>query len=362
MDLKSYTLEEVKPYLYTLYSKQESLLPVSPLRLQSYLKNPRAKLSDPVLYEMRQKGEVIAYRALLPDCFYDREGNSQRFAWLSGNWVRPDMRRRGISSSLLKMAEEQWEGRLMYTNYAPQSKALYDHTGRFRVIANREGKRIYLRSASGDLLSKRFGASILFGAGDRIINHLREARLERFKFSLETPCTSERLKSFVAQLSALVSKLQQDALFRRDREIFEWALEYPWVTEQACDPLNYHFSYRANRFENSIYHFSQKDGDSQGILWLMLHNNVLSVPYFFAGDKALHTCMAETIVRTMIACGCTHTTIRNPELLDKLMAFKRIFLSVRNMPQLIFAHEKLSGLIPDNPLIHDGDGDVMFTG
>ena len=72
--------------------------------------------------------------------------------------------------------------------------------------------------------------------------------------------------------------------------------------------------------------------------------------------------MAETIVRTMIASGCTHTTIRNPELMEKLLAYKRIFLSVRKMPQLIFAHEKLAGLIPDNPVIHDGDGDVMFVG
>ena len=362
MDLKSYTLEELKPYLYTLYSKPESLLPVSPLRLQSYLKNPRANLSDPVLFEMREKGEVIAYRTLLPDSFYDIKENTQRFAWLSGNWVRPDMRRRGISTHLLEMAEKQWEGRLMYTNYAPESKALYDHTGRFKVIANREGKRFYLRSAAEDLLGKRLGSRKLLGAADRMINQLREGRLESFNFSQECPCGVEPLKSFVAQLSALVSKLQQDALFRRDREIFEWALEYPWVTEQACDPLNFHFSYRANRFENSIYHFTQSDGDYEGILWLLMHNNVLSVPYLFAGSNALLTCMAETIVRTMIASGCTHTTIRNPELIEKLLAYKRIFLSVRKMPQLIFAHEKLTGLIPDNPVIHDGDGDVMFVG
>jgi GNAT superfamily N-acetyltransferase len=362
MDLKSYTLEELKPYLYTLYSNPESLVPVSPLRLQSYLKNPRSRLSDPVLFEMRQEGEVIAYRTLLPDCFYDRRGNSQRFAWLSGNWVRPDMRRRGISTRLLEMAEKQWEGKLMYTNYAPDSKALYDRTGRFRMIANREGKRFYLRSASEDLLGKRLGSRKLLGTADRIINRRREGKLDSFKFSQEVPCTVEPLNGFVAQLSALVSKLQQDALFRRDREIFEWALEYPWVTEQSCDPINYHFSYKADRFENSIYHLTQNDGDSQGILWLLLHNNVLSAPYLFAGDKALHACMAETIVRTMIESGCTYTTIRNPELIEKLMVYKRIFLSVRSMPQLIFAHEKLADLIPDNPLIHDGDGDVMFTG
>ncbi len=362
MDLKSYTLEELKPYLYTLYSNPESLVPVSPLRLQSYLKNPRAKLSDPVLFEMRQQGEVVAYRTLLPDCFYDREGHPQRFAWMSGNWVRPDMRRKGLSTRLLEMAEEQWEGKLMYTNYAPDSKALYDQTGRFRIIANREGVRIYLRSATEDLLGKRLGARKLFGAADRLMNQLRERRLERFKFTREDQCNVELVNGFVAQLSELVNKLQQDALFRRDREIFEWALEYPWVTEFECDPLNYHFSYRANRFENSIYHVIHSQKNSQGILWLLIHNNVLSVPYLFAGAQELHSCMAETIVRTMIDNGCTHTTVRNPELIEKLMAHKKLFLSVREMPQLIFAHEKLFGLIPDNPLIHDGDGDVMFTG
>jgi len=362
MDLKSYTLEELEPYLYTLYSKPESLVPVSPLRLRSYLENPRAKLSDPVLYEMRQKGEVVAYRTLLPDCFYDREGQPQRFAWLSGNWVGPDMRRQGISSRLLEIAEKQWEGRLMYTNYAPDSKALYDHTGRFKIIANREGLRFYLRSASEDLVGKRMGFRQFFGFSDRLINRLRERRIEKFKFPQGEQCNVKPVNGFVAQLSELVSRIQKDALFRRDREIFEWALEYPWVSEQACDPINYHFSYRANRFENIIYQTTHTDLNSQGILWLLLHNNVLSVPYLFAGDKVHHNCMAETIVRTMIACGCTHMTIRNPELIESLLAYKKIFLSVRKMPQLIFAHHSLIKLIPEQALIHDGDGDVMFTG
>jgi len=72
--------------------------------------------------------------------------------------------------------------------------------------------------------------------------------------------------------------------------------------------------------------------------------------------------MAETIVRTMITHGCTHTTIRNPELLGKLKTHKKIFLKLKNMPQLIFAHKELAHLLPKKRVIHDGDGDVMFTG
>lgn len=362
MDLKSYTLGELESHMTFLYSDPESIIPVSPTRLRSYLANPRAKLSDKVLFEMHKDGKVIAYRTLLPDLFYDREGHPQAFAWLSGNWVRPDMRRKGISTQLLEAAEDQWEGRLMYTNYAPKSKALYDHTGRFKLIAKREGKRFHLRSASEELLGPRMGSRKLLHTTDLIINLLREGGLKRFKNRQSIQCKVEPIDGFIAQLSELVSKLQQDTLFRRDREIFEWALEYPWVTEQGCDPINYHFSYRAMRFENILHHVIHPEKNSQGILWLIIHNNVLSVPYLFAGDKSLYTCMAETIIKTMIDSGISHTTIRNPQLIAGLMTNKRVFLSVRKMPQLIFAHNVLVGLLPEKPVIHDGDGDVMFTG
>lgn len=360
MDLKIYSLEELEPYLYTLYSNPESILPVSPLRLRSYLENPRASSSDPVLFEMRKDGKVIAFRSLLPDCFYDREGEPHRFAWLSGNWVDPGMRRQGISTRLLETVEERWEGRLMYTNYAPESKAVYDHTGRFRVIADRAGKRFYLRSDAETLLSKRVGFKKLLKASDHLINQRHERSLENYLASLRVDCDLKHIQGIVAQLSKLVDRHQQHALFRRDREIFEWALQYPWVTEQDCDPINYHFSYRASHFENIIYHVVHPEGN--GLLWLLIHNNALSVPYQFSDSEALHSCMASTIVRTMIENGCTYTTIRYPELTDQLMMHRNIFLSARNMPQLIFAHEKLASLIPEQSLIHDGDGDVMFTG
>ncbi|MCD4710515.1 MAG: GNAT family N-acetyltransferase [Bacteroidales bacterium] len=362
MDLKSYTLEELELHLRPLYSDPESILPVTPLRLDSYLENPRAKADDPVLFEMHHKGEMVAYRTLLPDWFYDREDHPHRFAWLSGNWVRPDVRRRGISTQLLEMAEEQWQGQLMYTNYAPESKALYDHTGRFRVIANKKGKRFYLRSATEELLGKRLGSRKLLRTADQLVNQLREGRVERFKFPKQDHCHAEPIQGFDAKLSEMVNRLQQQSLFRRDREIFRWALENPWITQQEGDPLDYQFSCRANRFENILYHFIHSDGASHGILWLLLHNNVLSAPYLFAENEELHPCMAETVVRTMINSGCTHTTIRSHELMENLVAFKKIFLTVRKMPQLIFAHDNLAKLLPEQPVIHDGDGDVMFTG
>lgn len=272
------------------------------------------------------------------------------------------MRRQGISTGLLEMAEERWHGHLMYTNYAPESKAVYDRTGRFSLISKREGSRFYLRSASGELLNKRLGSRKLLGFTDRMINQYREKRVRNYKFPSGLTCEASAIDGFISQLSELVKRLQQDTLFRRDREIFEWALEYPWVTEQACDPFDYHFSYKANRFENILLQFDHPEKEAHGILWLIIHNRVLSVPYFFAGDPALEACMAESIVRTMIEEDCTHTTIRNAKLLNHMNRYRKVFLRTRKMPQRIFAHQELMGLLPENRIIHDGDGDVMFTG
>lgn len=363
MDLKFYTIEELETHLVPLYSQSESIVPLTPLRLRSYLENPRAKPTDPVLFEMYHKGEIVAYRTLLPDCFYDINGDAQRFAWLSGNWVRPDLRRKGLSTQLLNMAEEQWQGRLMYTNYAPESKALYDTTGRFKSISKREGKRFYLRSASEKLLSSRLGSRKLFFTADLLINKLREPGLKRFRLPKQKfQCQVEQLLELDVPLSKVVIRHSQHSLFRRDSEIFRWALENPWVTQEKGPSLQYHFSHRANRFENRIYHMIHPDGKSHGILWLLIHNNTLSAPYLFADSDQLYPAMAEIVVRTMIDRGCTHTTIRSPELVNGMMAYRKIFLSVRDMPQLIYAHENIANLVPEQPLIFDGDGDVMFTG
>lgn len=362
MELKAYTLEELEPYLYILYSKPDSLVPVSPLRLRSYMENPRARKSDTVLFEMRENGEVIAYRTLLPDIFYDHKGEPQRFAWLSGNWVRPDKRRQGNSTRLLEMAEDRWQGRLMYTNYAPESKEVYDRTGRFERIALREGSRFYLRSSFDELLNKRVGNTRLFGMADRFINQLREKRIQSYEIASDRSCGVSEIDGFLSQLSELVKRLQQDALFRRDREIFKWALEFPWVTEQACGPLHYHFSYQANRFENILLQFSSPAGKIMGVMWMILHDSLLTVPYFFAGSEEVEACMADQIVRTMIEKDCTYTTIRNQKLLKHLQKHRKLFLGIRQMPQLVFAHQSLMDLMPGDPVIHDGDGDVMFTG
>ena len=98
------------------------------------------------------------------------------------------------------------------------------------------------------------------------------------------------------------------------------------------------------------------------MLWLIIHNNTLSAPYLFSENDSTYSAMAETIAKTMIQSRSTHATFRHPKLINELASFPKLFLHVRKMPQLIFAHKSVADLIPEQLSIQDGDGDVVFTG
>ncbi|MEN8201051.1 MAG: GNAT family N-acetyltransferase [Bacteroidota bacterium] len=361
MDIRVYTLEELEAHIQAINSHGDLLSPLSPLRLLSYLNNPRAKPGDPVLFELRLKEKLVAYRSLLPDSYFDPQGNAHRFAWLSGNWVDPELRRKGLSTLLLQEVDTRWEGRLMYTNYAPASKAVYDRTDLFPLLVERKGKRFYLRAAAEELLGERLGSRQLLRFGDHAANLLLERKLRKFEPVDKDRCRIEQLSGLDHENGDLINRLQKPSLFRRDVEIFNWILNYPWVTEDTRDELDYHFSYQSERFENILLAFTLPD-QSRGLLWLVMHNQAMSVPYLWTESDLLYPFMARTVIHYMISKDCAYTTIRHAALTAQLSLHKKLFLSVREIPQLIFAHKAMRKQVPCDREIQDGDGDVVFTG
>ncbi len=362
MDLKTYTLEELASYAGSTRYGSSGTFPLSPLRLASYLHNPRAERTDHVLFEMYDGNRLVAFRTLLPDLFRDHTGHSHRFAWLSGNYVDPGFRRQGISTKLFLAAEECWEGKLLYTNYAPASRAVYDRTGRFRLLKERKGKRFYLRAASRELMSWKGLPGSLPGIADRIINQVHDRMLERFQPEKKTTCSVEEMVTPDPEVGLLIGRLQENSLFCRDMEVFQWILRYPWVTDRDAAPVPYHFSHRASLFRNRLLKFTTPGTGKPAFLWMIIHNRKLTVPYALRENTSMDRDMAVEILRSMIIHRCAYTTIREPSLVEQMTRYKKWFLLIRNMPQLVFAHEKIAGMIPGDRVMHDGDGDVVFTG
>jgi len=360
MTTEVYKISELEAFLSSDHYRQSVNLPVSPERVESYLHNPRSRPDMPVLFTMTDHGKIIAYRTILPDWFY-RDDTPVEFAWLSGNFTDPAYRRKGHSSALLKIVEEAWEEKLMYTNYAPASKAVYDQSGTYGEFLLRPGRRYYLRASLHGLLKERFGIPGILKFSDRMINGIHDLLISGRKYPLDPDIHAEVTDIPDEELKKLIREHTLHSLFRRGPDEYNWIRNYPWITEQAASKLpgTYQFTRQVNRYSSRWYKLSGKNG--RAFLWITIVGEKLSVPYFFCEDPLLVVAARQIVFTEMIDHKCAYLTIRHPELGPVLDTRGNPFLFSRMMPQRYFAHRSIAGMIPADPVVYDGDGDCVFT-
>lgn len=355
-----YTISELPAFIASEKYRTCGNIPVSPERVSSYVANPRSDPDMPVLFTLTDQEKIVAYRTLLPDLFYGKEG-AVSFAWLSGNYVDPAYRRQGLSTKLFRTVEEAWEGRLMYTNYAPASRAVYDKSGVFREFLVRPGKRYYLRSALSPLLKDRVRMPGLLKFGDRLLNGIHDLFISGSHYPIDAGIRVEEVSVLDAMLSDFIKKNVAGWLFARGPQEFDWIRKHPWVTGGSAKPLpgSYQFTRHADPFINQWYKLSSEKGTA--FCWINVVADKCTVPYYFTNDILLTIAARQLVFNTMIRHQCSHITIRHPELSLVLGAKGHPFLFSRKIPQRYFAHSAVAKKIPVDPKVFDGDGDCVFT-
>lgn len=360
MKTEVYTIAQLKNYIDSPIYRESGILPVSPERVASYIRNPRARPDLPVLFLLHDDEEIIAYRSLLPDYFISDNGPVP-FAWLSGNYVSPKHRRKGLSTLLFKRVEEAWDGKLMYTNYAPESKAVYDKLNAFDLFRERPGRRYYLRSSLRVLLGGRIKSTGLLEFGDKLINSIHDPGLRVDQFRIPEGITAEQKEVLDPGLKEFISGQAAASLFRRGPEEFRWIREWPWVSEKPLISLEgtYQFSREVEKFRSKIFELKSNKGTA--FLWITIINSKAAVPYFFTDDPLLTIAARQLVLKEMISEACSYLTIRHPELGPVMGTRKNPFLFSRSMPQRYFCHKSLKNSIHEELQIHDGDGDCIFS-
>lgn len=360
MKTEVYTIAQLKNYIETPKYRENDILPVSPERVASYIRNPRAKPDLPVLFLLREDDEILAYRTLLPDYFMGENGPTP-FAWLSGNYVSPNHRRKGLSTLLFKTVEEAWGGKLMYTNYAPESKAVYDKLNAFHMFRERPGRRYYLRSSLKVLLGGRIKSAGLLEFGDKLINGIHDPGLKTDHFRLPDGISAIQKEVLDPGLKEFISEQSSASLFRRGPIEFKWIRDWPWVSEKPAISLagSYQFTREVEKFRNKIFELKSNKGTA--FLWISIINSKAAVPYFYSNDPILAVAARQLVLEEMIAEECAYLTIRHPELGPIMGTRKNPFLFSRSMPQRYFCHNSLKDLIRQELKIQDGDGDCIFS-
>jgi len=355
-----YTISELQDFIATEKYRNSGNIPVSPERARSYAANPRGEPDMPVLFTLTDQDRIVAYRTLLPDRFSGKDG-LVRFAWLSGNFVDPSYRRKGLSTRLFKTVEESWEGKLLYTNYAPASRAVYDKTGVFREFLVRPGKRYYLRSALYPLLRDRVRFQGLLKFSDRFLNGIHDMWIAGSDYPVDPAIKTEAIKDPDTELSALIVESSRGSLFQRAVEEFKWIRDHSWITSRDAEilPGKYQFTRRVEQSYSQWFKLSNDKGTA--FLWITVVNDKCSVPYFFQDDMRLTIAARQIVFNTMIGYRCSHITIRDQDLGPVLGTKGNPFLFSKMMPQRYYAHKEIADMIPFDPKVFDGDGDCVFT-
>ncbi len=120
MEIKKIRLSELEEFANSTQFQSFENKPITTFRVASQIKNPRAQPNDYVLYMGFVDDKLVAYRTLFGD-HITKQGKTIRFGWCSGAWVHPGFRKEGFSTLLLNEAFDDWEGKLMFTNYAPEA-------------------------------------------------------------------------------------------------------------------------------------------------------------------------------------------------------------------------------------------------
>ena len=360
LEIEKIRLIELEDFVKSEKYRQFTIVPVTELRVKSYINNPHSKPGDVVLYLGFVQKQLVAFRSLFAG-LVNSENENIRFAWCSGNWVHPDFKRKGFSEQLLNEAFNDWNGKLMFTNYAPNSEKLYLKSGKFEAIHQYNGFRGYLFPKTKKLVSianKNGLTKLIFSIGDYFISVVSDVRLWFFSEKENRDFRFEVLKLPDEECYKINPNQSSKFLFKREKNELKWVFNFPWISgDRNMASEKYPFSSYSKSFS---YHTVK----------VFVMNKLVGFFVFSVREghlKTLHfniPCGIENAVAYYLKQFCAKhkielITVYNNEVAKQLFAQKFPFLHTKKYGQKIYSSFKIKNI--RNFQFQDGDGDVIFT-
>lgn len=354
MELKKIQLKDLQAYCESEEFKNFAVKPISPLRAVSYVNNPRADEDDVVLYLFEEKGVLLAFSLVFADEIVEKERRI-RFGWGSGLWTNPDFRGKKLWRILLDEELKDWDGKIMFTNYAPLLQRIYCGSGAFSLFHEREGARFYLYPNLDKILKERSfyrKVKVFLPA----ISWMAKAGSKFKKLFYRKPKTTYREIDIPdAECWALVEKTRAESTFnRRDKEL-QWIADYSWVRPDADPETVFPFSY-ANKERRLFTIKAYDDGAFIGFIVFSLTNKHLK-PLYLYSDASSYSKLAALIPFFAIKHKAEYLTILDSKLAEAVKSSRHCFVFHKKYSSHVyatFAHE-------GEKIIFDGDGDNCFT-
>ena len=360
---------ELKEFIGSELYRNSNYIPIARLRAESYIQNPHASNSDPVLYLKVLNGEIIAYRSVLVDEFFDGSAR-QKCIWLSGTWVHSEYRRRGLSTQLLKTVTEDWGHRIAAANFAPAAEKLLLRSGIFEEWRVLEGMRFYHRFCFGHLLPPRYAvfkfAKPALQAADWLLNTLDSMRFKnRWSALSKGDLRVERMNRLSDGDWNFLQKFLKGSGFRRNRSTWEWLLSHPWASSDVSgreEQKRFPFTSWGKDFKWGLFRIKDGNGALKGIAALVFNKGQLKIPYAFF-EEGEEDYLKSFVLLQMKELKPLFITVFDKNLISVIAPEKGVYWHKREFRHWFFIHRDWLPQMKNGDsvqLLH-GDGETVFT-
>lgn len=282
-EMKKIKRKELKDFVESSFFKDLETIPISTKRALSQFYNPHAEDEDTLLYLIFEEERLVAYLGTFPawvQCY----ANKQKCAWLSCIWVHHSQRGKGLAKRLVQTAIDDYQGRILITEFTPQARQLYDKIGQFNELKVVHGKRYYYRWRLQDILPpkhKLFAQNkTALKAIDSVVNIFFDLRFLWKKNQLKKEQV-EIVSEIDESLSTFIQNIQKDLLFSKSVEYYNWMLRFPWLKEgieQTDESKRYHFTLLADDFKWQAFKLLNRSGNIEAFVMLCRRDGFLKVP------------------------------------------------------------------------------------
>jgi len=366
IEIKKILICELENFINsTEYLKMKNK-PISQHRALSYINNPRADKNDATIYLITNDNQIIAYRCMLSDKIF-LNNTFQKIYWISGSWVEPNFRRLGYSLQLMNYIVNDLKEYIFFSNFAPQSKALYDKSNFFDKIYQLDGKRFYFNLSLNQIFTakykKLYKFKSLFLINDKIFNKILKLRNIFWKTDIDSLkfCFIDKLDKNSEQF---ISKINQKNIFKRNILELNHIKNYPWLVQTPIIDLfskQYYFSAVSENFTTNFVKIFDNNFNIVSIFVYKQRDRNIEIPYIFYEDKLIVNQIFAIISQIIKKQNIFHITLYDKNLIQIFENNKK-YLYSKKFEKSFFASKTFIENNKDFKFeIYSGDGDNIFT-
>lgn len=339
--------------------KNFPFLPISIHRAISHINNPNLADDKTTLILAFFNGKLAGYIGVMADTLISNH-NKIQVGWLSTLFVHTDFRGKQIAQQLLNKACEEYEGKILITEFTPEAEKMYIKSKMFSYQAPLVGMSYHFLFNFQKILpvknEKWNNISAVLKFCDFTLNSVLKLI---YKLKKNTKDNFEIKNTTDTEIEDFIKKNKKQNIFNRNLPEINWILDFPWVLSgKNPEKTVYQFSDFDEKFEN-IYIKIYEHKILKTVLMLSVRNTTAKV-HFVIGDyhpqisaEALYFYIIKNNIRNLICF--------DPDINEQ---FKHVYILFRKERiRKFLMHKNLLTLL-DKDFVFDvsaGDGDAIFT-